>query len=146
MSSTKNALNAISLRTGVPLPSLILSFGILHEVTAVVPLVGFFYIGRGLNIGESVVSAVVESESDAENMSWIRSKCVKWVKEGEGWAERVGTRYGLFGFEKNESTQSSHLAGDIANAVFAYGATKVWFNHIRICGLNAIRRRSFLFA
>jgi hypothetical protein len=55
-----------------------------------------------------------------------------WVDEGEQWAGRVGRRYGIFGFEKGEvvdQTQTSQLsgklAGDVANAVLAYGAVKV---------------------
>ena len=74
--------------------------------------------------------------------SIARHKCKEWVEEGEGWAERVGGRYGFFGFEKgskrdNNSESGSkprhtHIAGDVANAVVAYGVTKVsnlsvWF-------------------
>ncbi|KAG2054085.1 hypothetical protein BDR06DRAFT_955671 [Suillus hirtellus] len=51
--------------------------------------------------------------------------------EDERWAGRIGRRYGIFGFEKNkvvDQTQTSELsgklAGDVANAVLAYGTVK----------------------
>lgn len=69
------------------------------------------------------------------------------MREGEAWAERVGRRYGVFGFEKrvrgggrdeeaavSDNTTTSErqggavspkLAGDVANAIVAYGLTKV---------------------
>ncbi|KAF5348704.1 hypothetical protein D9758_006772 [Tetrapyrgos nigripes] len=131
----RRTLNAISARTGTPLPSLILSFGILHELTAIVPLVGIFYGARTLGIGERVVSAVVQQDittpEDGSALRWTRAKFKTWVEEGEGKVERVGRRYGLFGFEKGaegaapESFRSGQIAGDVANAVFAYGVTKV---------------------
>lgn len=120
MNRYKSALAKISARTGVPLASLVLSFGILHEITAVAPLVGFFYGARAVGAGEQVIEAAVTAESP-----WVRDKCQKWVEEGEGWAERVGKRYGVFGFEKGEEPAKHHLAGQVANAVVAYGLTKV---------------------
>jgi hypothetical protein len=64
----------------------------------------------------------------------VNTQLRSWVDEGEQWAGRVGRRYGIFGFEKGEvvdQTQTSQLpgklAGDVANAVLAYGAVKVFF-------------------
>lgn len=57
-----------------------------------------------------------------------------WIDEGEVWAERVGRRYGFFGypktpkgvkFEPAEGERGPGVAGDVANVVFAYTATKV---------------------
>lgn len=131
----RDALKAISTRTGTPLPSLVVSFALLHELTAIVPLIGIFYGARTLGIGERVVNAVVEGDSDSNSRKygWMREKCKTWVDEGESWAGRVGRRYGVFGFEKGQSADSGlggtkyphFLVGDVANAVFAYGATKV---------------------
>ncbi|KAJ3514745.1 hypothetical protein NLJ89_g2192 [Agrocybe chaxingu] len=145
-SAYRQNLAAISARTGAPLPSLILSFGILHELTAVVPLVGFFYGARALGIGERVVAAVIEDQQtgranrpdetflvDDAKLSWAHQKVRTWVEEGDRWAIRIGRRYGVFGYEKREPgvkddveemakvSLSGHLAGDVANAVFAYG-------------------------
>jgi hypothetical protein len=138
----RQALAAVSARTGAPLPSLILSFGILHELTSVVPLVGIFYGARSLGVGERVISAILEDESiqksssDASpTMTLARQKVKSWLEEGDRWAIRVGRRYGVFGYEKRSpgtvddieemAHASSHIAGDVANAIFAYGATKV---------------------
>ncbi|KAF8070726.1 hypothetical protein FPV67DRAFT_1413187 [Lyophyllum atratum] len=132
----RNALNALSARTGTPLPSLLLSFGILHEITAVVPLVAVFYGSRTLGIGESIINAIVPK--DATTLSaeddWLRGVFRTWVEEGDAWASRIGRRYGVFGYEKRipgtqelpsqSSHLSSHIAGDVANAIVAYGVTK----------------------
>lgn len=128
----RNALTAISGRTGAPLPSLVVSFAILHELTAIVPIVGIFYTARSLGAGERVVNAAALDQGDsADDQSWVNTQLRSWVDEGEQWAGRVGRRYGVFGFEKGEvvdQTQTSQLsgklAGDVANAVLAYGAVK----------------------
>lgn len=129
--SYKDALKAFSARTGSPLSSLLVSFAVLHEITAVAPLVGIFYGAKALGVGERVVGSVVDGPTEG---GYIREQCRTLVQEGEGWAERVGRRYGIWGFpqtpkgtkfEKDPLEQiSSHIAGDVANAVFAYGATK----------------------
>lgn len=132
----RHAIKLISARTGTPLASLVVSFAVLHELTAIVPLVGVFYGARTLGIGERIVTAVIENNSGSAltKYRWVREKCKIWVDEGEDWAERVGRRYGAFGFKKGQSKSGDAndrrhhaLAGDIANAVFAYGLTKVNF-------------------
>ncbi|KAG0701901.1 hypothetical protein DFH29DRAFT_875545 [Suillus ampliporus] len=119
----RNALTAISARTGAPLPSLIFSFAIVHELTAIVPVVGIFYTARSLGAGERVGSV--------DDQSWVNTQLRSWFNEGEQWAGRVGRRYGIFGFEKGQlvdqaptSQLGEKLAGDVANAVLAYGAVK----------------------
>ena len=143
LTAYKQVLTAIAARTGTPLPSLILSFGILHELTAVVPLVGIFYGSRTLGIGERVVSAIVEDKThsneisthDGSRLNWGRQKLKSWMEEGDRWAIRIGRRYGIFGYEKRRpgtvddieemASINGHIAGDVANAILAYGATKV---------------------
>ncbi|KAG8681516.1 hypothetical protein FRC08_015581 [Ceratobasidium sp. 394] len=111
-----SALQRLSARTGTPFPSLLVSFAILHELTAVVPLVGVFFGARAVGAGESVVRAV-----DGWGVQMVRG----WMDEGEAWAGRVGRRYGVFGFEKGGSDQGERgVAGDVANAVLAYGVVK----------------------
>ncbi|KIO27779.1 hypothetical protein M407DRAFT_232170, partial [Tulasnella calospora MUT 4182] len=39
----QDAFNKISPRTRTPLPSLVLSFAVLHEITPIFPLFGFFF-------------------------------------------------------------------------------------------------------
>ncbi|KAJ7244131.1 hypothetical protein B0H12DRAFT_810091 [Mycena haematopus] len=116
----RDALAAVSARTGTPLSSLVVSFGVLHELTAIVPLVGIFYAARTLGVGERVVAAL-----PTENDSWVAQKCSTWVDDGQKWAARVGKRYGVFGFEKGmDNLNSDRIVGDVANAVIAYAATK----------------------
>jgi len=140
----RQSLASISTRTGAPLPSLILSFGILHELTAILPLVGIFYGARTMGVGERVICSIIEDKQLQNNslntegvsqLDYAKQKMKAWVEEGDRWAIRIGRRYGIFGYEKREpgtkdnlqemAKVSGHLAGDVANAVFAYGATKV---------------------
>lgn len=129
----RQALQALSARTGTALPSLVVSFAIVHELTAVVPIAGFFFGARALGVGERVVQTITSAEDDG---SWAKEKCRAWVDEGGQWAQRVGRRYGMFGYVKRdrnapdnqdtgEAEISTRLAGDAANAVLAYGLTKV---------------------
>ncbi|KAG6920210.1 hypothetical protein DXG01_004979 [Tephrocybe rancida] len=130
-SNYKAALTALSARTRTPLPSLILSFGLLHELTAIVPLVSVFYGSRTLGIGETVISSIISNPTN-EGTLGVKKVVRNWVEEGDAWAGRVGRRYGVFGYEKRApgasdppiepSQVSSHLAGDVANAIVAYGA------------------------
>jgi hypothetical protein len=126
----KQALRALSARTGAPLPALITSFVVLHEASAIIPIVGLFYASRGLGLGERVVE-IIKPSGDVSELNWAQDKCRSWVQQGEAWSQRVGIRYGVFGYEKGMSIEAakshSHgeIAGDIANAVAAYAATKV---------------------
>lgn len=120
---------------------MIISFAILHEVTAVVPLVGIFFGAKYLGVGEHLMEFVrAEAHSDATSSDqpstteWARRKVGMWIDEGEVWAGKVGRRYGIFGspktpkgakFEPAEGERGPGVAGDVANAVFAYTATKV---------------------
>ena len=108
------ALQALSRRTGTPLPSLVLSFGILHEITAVAPLFIVFYGARTFGVGDKLVAAISNdldkhghpergvSPPPTDAMQWGRRKVAGWMEEGEVWAARVGTRYGVFGYEQRE--------------------------------------------
>lgn len=138
------ALNALAERTRTPLPSLIFSFAVLHELTAIVPVVGLFFAARTLNVGERVLKSFPDKFTNeakyhpsGDEASYRQKMEAKWWYEGRQMAERVGRRYGLFGFPKNgterattlsEAEQGSVLfkAGpDIVNFIFAYLTTKV---------------------
>jgi len=134
-------LSSLAARTGTPLPSLIISFAILHEITAVVPLAGIFFGAKYLGVGERLVGFVraethtgTASPDQTPATEWVRRKVGMWIDEGEVWAEKVGRRYGFFGypktpkgvkFEPSEGEKGPGVAGDVANAIFAYTATKV---------------------
>ncbi|KAI5118710.1 hypothetical protein M0805_004510 [Coniferiporia weirii] len=132
VSRYRTTLAALSARTGTALPSLITSFAILHEATAVVPLVGVFYACKAMGVGERVVA--LARRPDGEPETWLAHTRDRWMADGEAWAGRVGRRYGIWGFEKGATTTTtttddgdtrpSHIAGDVANALVAYCATK----------------------
>jgi hypothetical protein len=148
----RQALSDLSIRTRTPIPSLVFSFALLHELTAIVPFVGFFWAGRQLGIGDGIIYSLTQpipSSGDEGSGSAtairriMREKVNQWVDEGEVWAEKVGKRYGWFGFEKvtpgnkiDSGRPSGHveksrgesgriIAGNVANVVFAYAANKV---------------------
>lgn len=130
----QNALRSLSTKTGTPLPSLIVSFAVLHELTAIVPLVGVFFASRHLALGERVVGHVIRSDTLHDQPDgWLNGHLRQWIDEGEHWAERVGRRYGVFGFSKGQPPSdetrpgqaSTKIAGDLANAILAYGTVKV---------------------
>lgn len=131
------AIGYVANRTGVPLPSLLVSFAILHELTAIVPFTAFFYASRQFGAGQILVDYVRREDNQASDRGILdaaTSKAREWADEGERWAGRVGRRYEIWGMTKRERDQDhvviQGLAGDVANAVVAYGLTKVG-----ICGL-----------
>lgn len=125
----KAALDALSTRTGTPIPSLALSFAVLHEATAILPVIGLFYTCRALGAGDAAVRYIHSHRvSQTEGFdSSILSRANIYLEEGEARAARFGKRYGLWGLdsEENEAETGLNLAGDIANAAVAYGITKV---------------------
>jgi hypothetical protein len=122
-------------------PALALSFVILHELTAVVPFGGAFYAARALGLGEQLVESI---QDDEMRPAWARDTARRWVDEGGAFVARVGTRYGIWGYEKRapgerappeadahlRAQAGSKIVGDVANAVVAYTVVKV-----RICAL-----------
>ncbi|KZT72445.1 hypothetical protein DAEQUDRAFT_686204 [Daedalea quercina L-15889] len=140
----RQALNALAERTRTPLPSLLFSFAVLHELTAIVPLAGLFFTVRALNVGERVLKvfpnkvtdeAALDPPIEEEKDFWWRLGR-QWEEEGRHMAERVGRRYGLFGFPKNGTgfesdvgslqveTALKKAAPDIINFSLAYVCTK----------------------
>src|SRR3954454_10798848 len=103
LASYKGTLDALSRKTGTPLGSLIVSFAVLHEATAIVPIVGFFYAARLGGLGDRAMGALgvrsgqLEGGVEGGDGSWALRKCREWVEEGEQWTARVGRRYGIFG-------------------------------------------------
>ncbi|KAJ9126348.1 hypothetical protein QFC24_002082 [Naganishia onofrii] len=142
-------LNALSARTGVSLPSLALSFGILHELSAIIPLLVLFFGFQAANVGATIVQwagqVTEESEHDHGNLNW-RVTVRDWLAEGERRVDKVARRYGLFGYEKGQkavlleegggvhaeeeakqlarAAKGSKAAADVTNAVAAYVLVK----------------------
>jgi hypothetical protein len=139
---------------GTDTASLIASFLILHELTAIVPLFVGFGIFKWAGLGEKVAgwfkevgstpTGVSEGEGslDKSVTAITRQKVAGWMDEGTKRAEKVGRRYGIFGYPKRtgekevggvqevtpvdaEKAIGSSLSGDLANAVAAYLIVKV---------------------
>ncbi|KAF8305837.1 hypothetical protein DL93DRAFT_2120778 [Clavulina sp. PMI_390] len=139
----RDALQALSKSTRTPLSSLVVSFAVLHEVTAIVPVVGLFYACRALNAGPTVVDYVATHQQNmnaADGSTKFQSSVLNYagdlVEQGQTRATRFARRYGLWGKEGASQEQNAEvqntidtrsLAGDLANAALAYGATKALF-------------------
>ncbi|GAA6007792.1 hypothetical protein JCM11491_003965 [Sporobolomyces phaffii] len=138
-------------------PSLVASFLILHELTAIVPLSVLFGAFHYLGLGAGIVAwTLAESESDSTAPTGVqhggtwsaegaRIKVREWIREGEDKAERVGRRYGWFGWDKESKLErderrtariaqagtpqdlgidSLSVTGDVANVAAAYLVVK----------------------
>jgi hypothetical protein len=124
-------LHAIALRTGVPLPSLAIAFLILHELTAIIPLVILFFVFQSIGAGAAFVAYLSgiahkdpESRESGDSAWDWRGVLGGWVNEGQKRVERVGRRYGILGYRKkgeeefgdvvetaNELVEEAHSAG-----------------------------------
>jgi len=127
----RSAIHALSKRTNTPVPSLVASFLILHEVTAIVPFTTTFFIAKYYGFGPSLVAEmqVLASKDEHGEETWFQNKLHKWNDEGQEWVLRVGRRYSIFGQDAStqgysESSASSKVAGDVTNALAAYLITK----------------------
>lgn len=127
----KQALQSLSQRTKTPLPSLIVSFGVLHEITAIAPVIALFYTCRALGTGPAVVTFLT-THRDRPISEDFQTRALNSVgelmEEGEQRAARFGRRYGLWGLDSPTGVDNgtSHgIASDVANAAVAYGITKV---------------------
>lgn len=135
----RDALRKVSLRTGQPFPSLVLSFAILHELTAIVPFVGIFFTSRAFGIGEKVAGMLQEHDTRSGGADHGTIEGYIWDKwrEGGEFGARLGSRYGWFGFEKGKKPTMEEKAlmrktmeSDLANVMFTYVSVKVCPNSL----------------
>lgn len=146
-SSAVGQVRRIAHRNGTDPASMVVSFMILHEVTAVIPLLLLFWLLGLFGTGGAVMqwlmdaSATQTSSRAGSNESgtmdnaraWLRS----YIHEGMQRAERYGRKKGYFGFEKGSTPDDVNvtsdtpnvqaLAGTFANFVAAYAITKALF-------------------
>lgn len=127
-------------RSGTDPASMVVSFMILHELTAILPLIAIFYALCALGTGAYVMQWLLDAsitQSDQENrmMMGLRASLRDYIQEGMQRAERYGRKKGWFGFEKGSQVQDVEvdaqvspnaelIAGTFANAVAAYAITK----------------------
>ena len=149
-------LSALSTRTGVPLPNLALSFLILHELTALIPLVALFFVFQALGAGAGIVAWVTGlrtvpagregnttkgGEINEGRWDW-RNIVGGWYDEGEKRVGKVGRSYGVLGYEKDQRSADggdgkevaaqtgSSAAGKVADAIASYVAVKVSLEYL----------------
>jgi seryl-tRNA synthetase len=115
---------------GTDAASMVVSFLILHELTAIIPLILIFYLLGFFGVGEQVMNWLLQvSEDDSSARQWLRGK----INEGMQRAESYGRKKGFFGFEAHSSGEiratatTSMLVGTFANVVAAYAITKALF-------------------
>ena len=159
------SLTALSQRTGAPVPSLAISFVVLHELTAIVPLGLLYWIFAALGTGASVVAWVeglvpppLEGEESSGSPAGVgeqggggeggegrggegwKGVVRGWYDEGEKRIARVGRRYGILGYSKDDRAghaedklggevgqvgRAGSKAGEkVANALAAYIVVK----------------------
>lgn len=145
-SRLRGRLTALSTRTGTDPASLTASFLILHELTALAPLVILFYAFGALGVGAQVCEWFIQAarvdgtvdDATPPASAW-RRKIGEWLQEGITRTERYAKRKGWWGYERDgndggsgdvktgEQAQvtSTRMAGAMANAVAAYVVTKV---------------------
>ncbi|GJN87159.1 hypothetical protein Rhopal_000104-T1 [Rhodotorula paludigena] len=133
-------------------PALVASFVVLHELTALVPLVALFALFHALGLGTGLVHWVLEHSEDGRDEAagtrdgggW-RDTVRTWLREAEDKTERIGRRYGWFGWDKETPDQRKErrerekergttedrlederlqVGGDVANLAAAYLVVK----------------------
>ncbi|EST09520.1 hypothetical protein PSEUBRA_000736 [Kalmanozyma brasiliensis GHG001] len=136
-SSLKRAMTrirSIAKRNGTDAPTMMASFLVLHELTAIIPLAILFYVFGALGVGTAVLqwllgdadAAASQSEADSQP---LLSRFRAWARLKEQRFERYCRKKGYLGFEKqdiesinaaNDLGDSRRFAGSFANMVAAY--------------------------
>ncbi|SPO46595.1 related to mitochondrial seryl-tRNA synthetases [Moesziomyces antarcticus] len=122
-------VRSIAKRNGTDAPTMVASFLILHELTALVPLVVLFYVFGALGVGTAVLQWLLgDSEPSAEDES-MAARLRAWARRKEERFERYCRKNGYLGFEKQDAEtmeqaqkvgDTSRVAASFANMVAAY--------------------------
>ena len=123
-------VRSIARKNGTDAPTMVASFLILHELTAIVPLVIMFYVFGALGVGTAVLRWLLgdadATEHDVESLS---TRFRAWARSKEERFERYCRKKGYLGFEKQDAAtidaaqdlgKSDYLVGSFANMVAAY--------------------------
>lgn len=124
-------VRSIAKKNGTNVSTMVASFLILHELTALVPLVLLFYIFGALGVGASVLNWLLgdAEQQSSQDPTSLGARFQAWARSKEERFERYCRRKGYLGFEKQDAEtiaaaddlgKSSHLAGSFANMVAAY--------------------------
>lgn len=123
-------VRSIARKNGTDAPTMVASFLILHELTALVPLVVMFYVFGALGVGTAVLTWLLgDAQDGSENAESLSARFRAWARLKEERFERYCRKRGYLGFEKqdpetidaaNDLGKSVQLAGSFANMVAAY--------------------------
>ncbi|SNX85992.1 related to mitochondrial seryl-tRNA synthetases [Melanopsichium pennsylvanicum] len=123
-------VRSIAKKNGTDATTMVASFFILHELTAIVPLVIMFYVFGALGVGTAVLEWLLgNAEEQAKDSESLMARFRGWARLKEERFERYCRRKGFLGFEKQDAEsidaagdlgKQSHLAGSFANMVAAY--------------------------
>ncbi|OCF76509.1 hypothetical protein I204_02205 [Kwoniella mangroviensis CBS 8886] len=122
------SLHSLSVKTGVPLPSLVLSFMVLHEITAILPIFLIYWIFSTLGVGLGMVRWIMDvghldvddstsTQESGEDRSVIKRWIRDWYVEGENRIGKIGKRYGIFGYTKVDKDKNNEDQDGIAQEV-----------------------------
>ncbi|KAJ9480003.1 Serine--tRNA ligase, mitochondrial [Pseudozyma hubeiensis] len=121
-------VRSIATKNGTDAPTMVASFLVLHELTAIVPLAIMFYIFGALGVGTAVLNWLLGDAEDSSKDSFA-ARFRTWARNKEERFERYCRKKGYLGFEKQDVKtidaagdlgKQSHLAGSFANMVAAY--------------------------
>ncbi|EPQ30172.1 uncharacterized protein PFL1_02288 [Pseudozyma flocculosa PF-1] len=142
----KQRVWAMAERNGTDPASMVVAFGLMHELTAIVPLVLLFYLLSALGAGEATLNWLQGGEEkdsggdgSVQEAGLVAGYIRAWIDEGMVRAERYGRKMGFFGFDRDgnvegtaaetdvsddASKRADELIGSFANAVAAYALVK----------------------
>lgn len=95
LSSALEYISNIASRAKGGAPSLVASFVILHELTAIVPFAATFWASRSFGFGNHIVHSLLTAEY--KSFPVVQESLRSVVSEGEARIARIGSRYGVFG-------------------------------------------------
>ncbi|TKY84572.1 hypothetical protein EX895_006474 [Sporisorium graminicola] len=122
-------VRSVAKKNGTDAPTMMASFLILHELTAIVPLVLMFYAFGALGVGTAVLQWLLGDPDTEHEAQSLGSRFRTWARIKEERFERYCRRKGYLGFEKQDAAtidaakdlgSSNYLAGSFANMVAAY--------------------------
>ncbi|SPO32581.1 related to mitochondrial seryl-tRNA synthetases [Ustilago trichophora] len=125
-------VRSIARKNGTDAPTMVASFLILHELTAIVPLIMLFYVFGALGVGTAVLQWLLGPAQDLaeeKGQNLVMSRFRAWARAKEERFERYCRKKGYLGFEKEDVEtmdatkdvgKANQLAGSFVNMVAAY--------------------------
>ncbi len=111
---------------------MVASFLILHELTAIVPLVIMFYVFGALGVGTAVLQWLLgddttdakQQQGDDDSKS-LSARFRAWARLKEERFERYCRKKGYLGFEK-QTAEEIDQAGDLGKSNHLLARSRIW--------------------